>query len=739
MLLFIKIQVYLLFSFFALAVPVLSSAATQLTPDTFKPSISSGLWFIEFFSPYCGHCRNFAPTWEKLVEAVADQKLPVTLAQVDCSAYGDLCGSQNVRGYPTMFMYNNGRTTDDDKFSDDRTVDLLLEFIGKYTPNDPPPEREPQKPIANVNGEVLSLTSATFDATLAQGHMFVKFFAPWCGHCKKLAPVWKSLAKSMQGKLNIAEVNCDDHPALCKSYGIQGYPTLIYILDNDNKSEYNGGRKIEQLRAFSEMAASAGLHSIQTADLPTRIAENEVMYVLVHSSNDILDTVRRTSTVLLGSPSIFTISDPSLLARYNIPQTSTWALIAFKDHDARVPTSILHERIVPASTADDTIRSWLLAQRLPTSIELTQDTFQGVMNAAHSPLVVIAAVSPKNSEEAAKRMKDIGKKWRVRTSGSGLTSNGREIIWTWMDADKWQDWVKSMYGIVVDAAPDLDAVPVVITDHKKLIYWNRDSADQRLKIASSKSLFEAVEAAATGSLAYKHSENMIERFARYTSNKLTALEYYVVNYPLRVTLFVFLILVVVFFVLKRWLANDAHEEYRKKHEQTKVSLSEFQNSLSLTTTMSTLSTASRISSHRTTLAVQTRFKSTSPYGRTHVWKRRPRVLPNPVVPKFPQLVIRSDGTSFTHWTTSPRSTIRLTRDTTNNPVWNTGAWSDARGVEEESSMTGRLGRFNRKFEEIGKDETSGDWMDALVGSGIGSGGELWTGSTIKKKEKKDKK
>ncbi|GLB44262.1 hypothetical protein LshimejAT787_1601920 [Lyophyllum shimeji] len=134
---------------------------------------------------------------------------------------------------------------------------------------------------------------------------------------------------------------------------------------------------------------------------------------------------------------------------------------------------------------------------------------------------------------------------------------------------------------------------------------------------------------------------------------------------------------------------------------------------------------------------QVRTVSSSPYGRTHVWKRRAPALPNPVVPKFPQLVIRSDGTSFTHWTTSPRSTIRLTRDTTNNPVWNTGAWSDDRGVEEESAMTGRLGRFNRRFEELGQgqDEKGAEWMDSLVESGVGSGGELWTGSVVKKKQK----
>ncbi|KAG5650644.1 hypothetical protein H0H81_011511 [Sphagnurus paluster] len=135
----------------------------------------------------------------------------------------------------------------------------------------------------------------------------------------------------------------------------------------------------------------------------------------------------------------------------------------------------------------------------------------------------------------------------------------------------------------------------------------------------------------------------------------------------------------------------------------------------------------------------TRSVSSSPYGRTHVWKRRAPKLPNPIVPTFPQRVIRSDGTSFTHWTTSPRSVIRLTRDTTNNPTWNTAAWADDRGVEEEGAMTGRLGRFNRRFEELGQDRDSGSagagWMDELVQStGVGSGGELWTGSLTKKKK-----
>lgn len=116
-----------------------------------------------------------------------------------------------------------------------------------------------------------------------------------------------------------------------------------------------------------------------------------------------------------------------------------------------------------------------------------------------------------------------------------------------------------------------------------------------------------------------------------------------------------------------------------------------------------------LTSTSTVLPNHTRSISSSPYGRTHVWRRRPKRLPNPVVPQFPQRVIRSDGSSFTHWTTSPRPLIRLTRDVTNHPLWNVSALM-GEGAAEESEVTGRLGRFNRKFvvEEV-------DWMNEAEG------------------------
>ncbi|KAF8320549.1 uncharacterized protein EI90DRAFT_3080552 [Cantharellus anzutake] len=88
--------------------------------------------------------------------------------------------------------------------------------------------------------------------------------------------------------------------------------------------------------------------------------------------------------------------------------------------------------------------------------------------------------------------------------------------------------------------------------------------------------------------------------------------------------------------------------------------------------------------------ISCRSKSTSPYGRSHL-KRAP-ALPQPVVAQFQQTVVLTDGSTYTRWSTSPRSVIRLTRDVNNNPLWSPGQ----EGREELEDETGRMGRFRRQ-------------------------------------------
>ena len=84
--------------------------------------------------------------------------------------------------------------------------------------------------LAVARAEVEVLTDATFAPTTAAAlrggrRCFVKFYAPWCGHCKKLAPVWADLAAQAGADVLVAKVDATQHPRLAKTYGVKGYPT----------------------------------------------------------------------------------------------------------------------------------------------------------------------------------------------------------------------------------------------------------------------------------------------------------------------------------------------------------------------------------------------------------------------------------------------------------------------------------------------------------------------------------
>jgi protein disulfide-isomerase len=113
---------------------------------------------------------------------------------------------------------------------------------------------------ANPNGLSIPLTSDNFTKHIslvpsksATASWFVKFYVPWCSHCKHMAEAWTEMARDMKGKLNIAEVNCDVEVKICRDLKLRGYPSLIFFKGGE-RVEYDGLRGLGDLVSFASKA-----------------------------------------------------------------------------------------------------------------------------------------------------------------------------------------------------------------------------------------------------------------------------------------------------------------------------------------------------------------------------------------------------------------------------------------------------------------------------------------------------
>jgi len=250
----------LLTVFAALAVLSYASSVVELTPDNFDTVVNGDKnVFVEFFAPWCGHCKNLAPVWDEFSESMKKED-HVVIAKVDADAHKDLGSRFGVSGFPTLKLFKKGGDVHAPMdFNGGRELEDLITFVNDATGS----KARINKPVTKVT----VLEPSNFDAIVNDHNklVFVEFYAPWCGHCKHLAPDWEKLGAAFQNEDNvvIAKVDADAHKSLGERYGVSGFPTLKFFSKTDKAGEsYDGARDLSAL--VTEVNTRAG--SKRTAD-----------------------------------------------------------------------------------------------------------------------------------------------------------------------------------------------------------------------------------------------------------------------------------------------------------------------------------------------------------------------------------------------------------------------------------------------------------------------------------------
>jgi protein disulfide-isomerase A1 len=147
----------------------------------------------------------------------------------------------------------------------DLTVESIGTFLDDVLSGKTKAHLKSEAPVDNSANNVYTVVGETFDSIVKDPtkDVLVKFYAPWCGHCKKLAPIWEDLGVFYKDHPDLIIAKFDATTNEAEGVEIRGYPTLMfYAKDNKEGVDYSGERELQNFKDWlaenSSVLKSAG-------------------------------------------------------------------------------------------------------------------------------------------------------------------------------------------------------------------------------------------------------------------------------------------------------------------------------------------------------------------------------------------------------------------------------------------------------------------------------------------------
>jgi len=253
--------------------------------------------------------------------------------------------------------------------------------------------------------DVHQLTKDTFNDFVKDNDLVLaEFYAPWCGHCKALAPEYEESATQLKEKnIKLAKVDCTEEAELCQSFGVEGYPTLKVFRGADNVSPYSGQRKAPAITSYMIKQSLPAVSPLTAENFEDFKNSDKVVVVAYIDASDSASTTAYTAIAeklreeyLFGST-----SDADLIASAGVKAP---AVVLYKSFDEG--KAIFTEKI-----EEEALTAWAKTASTPLIGEVGPDTYSGYMSAG-LPLAYIFSEVEEERKELGDSLKSLAEKYK---------------------------------------------------------------------------------------------------------------------------------------------------------------------------------------------------------------------------------------------------------------------------------------------------------------------------------------
>uniref|UniRef100_A0A7S0BTA5 Thioredoxin domain-containing protein n=1 Tax=Rhodosorus marinus TaxID=101924 RepID=A0A7S0BTA5_9RHOD len=229
------------------------SPVVELTSRNFKEKVmeSNETWFVEFYAPWCGHCKNLAPSWEKAAEHL---KGVVYFGGVNCDEHSDMAQKYGVRGFPTIkvFKGSGSRARRPTEYQGQRSAKAIVDRAKMEIPNN-----------------VVEIKSGGIEAFLEDEKQLAHVIL--FTDKTTTSTTYKSLSSAFLGKASLGEIRKKEAEAIKEKFEVTSYPAFVYFppgANADQYSRYSGPTEPLALRSFigNLVGETAGQYTDEAID-----------------------------------------------------------------------------------------------------------------------------------------------------------------------------------------------------------------------------------------------------------------------------------------------------------------------------------------------------------------------------------------------------------------------------------------------------------------------------------------